>query len=90
MPEISQSVWGRLGVYWGTTPGLPADHPHPAAAAGAHGRAGSQTAPVWRLTWNCGTTQHHSGPGKDFVPNWMQGQNSSQYLVCPPRLGNSG
>lgn len=67
MPEISDSVWDPLGVYWGAAPGLPADHPHPAAAAGAHGRAGSQTAPVWRLAGNCGTTKHHGGPGKQSV-----------------------
>lgn len=53
-----------LGVYWGTSPGLPADHSHPAAAAGSAGRPGSQAAAVWRLNWNRWATQHHCGPGK--------------------------
>lgn len=53
------------GVHWGASSGLPADHPHTAAAAGPAGRPGSQTAAVWRLTWHCRATQHYCGPGKD-------------------------
>lgn len=62
-----QSVCVSSGVYWGATPGLPANHPHPAAAAGPPGCAGSQTAPIWRFTGNCGTTQHYCGPGKHIA-----------------------
>ena len=59
-------VYGSMcsGVYWGASPGFPAHHSYPAAAAGPAGRPGSQTVAVWRLNRHRGETQHHCGSGK--------------------------
>lgn len=62
---ISLPVSVSSGVHWRASSGLPADHSHATAAAGPVGRAGSQTAAVWRLARHRGATKHHCGPGKD-------------------------